>query len=278
MKCNIRKSSASRTCGGKILSGPICLCGLSWVLGLALAQPACANLIKITIPNAVADGRIVAGAGDNRATVDFGAGTTGDALAALIAAGSGGVAMGNMVTYDGATGGGYVATAGSLPGATVMRMVMPPPPPPVLPPKAINIFGPDGGEVIIGKDGTIRKRFFGPGINIIGQANFSATDTLAQINAALFDDLQGQLPPDFSFQLESNGVSLVGTDYLFDVAVTDEIAFFDGGAADDIFLGAELTPAEDPPAANPEPSTLVLFSVGALGLLTYTWRRRRHAV
>ncbi|MGO9114409.1 MAG: PEP-CTERM sorting domain-containing protein [Thermoguttaceae bacterium] len=32
----------------------------------------------------------------------------------------------------------------------------------------------------------------------------------------------------------------------------------------------------DFPAAVPEPSSLALIGVGAIGLLTYRWRRRKH--
>lgn len=238
------------------------------ILSLVIVQPVLANTVKFTFNGPSLDqGRLVIGAGGNNTSVDFPAGLSPGQLALFVCFLAKDPnkcqAMGNMVIYDGARGGGYITTPGSQSPITVTRMLMPPlPAQPAIPPKAINIFGPAGGTVVIGKDGKITKTFNGSGINIISSINFNANDTVQQINTMLFNDLNsqaGSLPSGFSFSLESNGVSLVGTN-LFDIEVTDEISFTNGGTVD-IPFGAELTDV-----SVPEPtSTLSLLALGTLG-------------
>ena len=235
-------------------------------IGIGVSSPTFANTVKFTFNGpSLNPGRITIGAGGNLSTFDFIPGLTPEQLAIITCEfadnPAGCQAMGNMVIYDGPLGGGYVYDAGSMSPITITRMVMPPPPPPIKPPKAINIFGEDGGTVVIGKDGTITKTFNGPGINIISSIDFSASDTVQTVNTNLFNDLNsqaGSLPDGFSFGLEQNGVSLIGTEF-FDISVTDEISFSTGEAMD-MDIGTFFT------ANVPEPtSTLSLLSLGILG-------------
>jgi hypothetical protein len=250
---------------------------LAVIVGCTAASGAAANLVKITIglngtTVANRNGTITAGPGGGMVDITVNEGDTSSDIALRLANALGGnaVAVGNMVTINGAKGGGIASGAGLFNGGyDVDRRVMP-----------AGQVAQAGAKVSVGDDpfdlagsvGVLRTRIdelpggWGSGLIDI---EIVALELVSDIHQDLFDAFEqaaqdNPLPPGFSFELLDDGVGIFGGTDLFDIDISLEWIL--EGDPGDLRTQVGVT--------TPTPGALTLLAAAGL---TGAYRRRRSA-
>jgi hypothetical protein len=259
---------------------------LGAVVGLLIpliTQTAQANSIGYKIgpgPNDIAgsDGPLFWNNGTSSGNVNVHGGDTAAATAAAVAAASGGVASGNMVTWEASLSGSLGGPSTMFQDFTQMKTVEPQPPPPV-PDPSLNLPPPGftvkiiAGAVIV-TTGTLQETIIiiDDAVIIINSiVSFVPGETTDQLNNAVFASLtaqSGSLPLGFSF-VQFNGSPGLYAPFNYSSAISEHLKVDGGGGLPGVFLGLATT------GVVPEPTTWTMMLAGFAGLGFLGYRRAR---